>query len=171
MKKHHDLITSAMLCLNSHKFSTSILARYVVQVLKAVTILTGECWNVSTLLVVVSYFLSARVSTERRLKLGFPTQKKCSFPLFSLFPLTEETNRKSTWSFLRGPLIEVFVCPKGKVPLYILPFSIYLLLQLKNMWRKYDTNTIQLQIKIFKALYRGIKYASTDSTKVQFSVN
>ena len=43
MKKHHDLITSSMLCLNSHKFSTSILARFVVQVLNAVAILTGEC--------------------------------------------------------------------------------------------------------------------------------
>ena len=41
MKKHHDLITSAMLCLNSHKFSTSILARNLVHVLKTVAILTG----------------------------------------------------------------------------------------------------------------------------------
>ena len=41
MKKHHDLITSAMLRLNSHKFSTSILARNLVHVLKAVAILTG----------------------------------------------------------------------------------------------------------------------------------
>ena len=31
-----------MLCMNSHKFSTSTLARYVVHVLKAVAILTGE---------------------------------------------------------------------------------------------------------------------------------
>lgn len=41
MKKHHDLITSAMLCLNSQKFSTSALARNLVHVLKAVAILTG----------------------------------------------------------------------------------------------------------------------------------
>ena len=38
-------ITSAMLCLNFHKFSTSILARNLVHVLKAVAILTGGYWN------------------------------------------------------------------------------------------------------------------------------
>ena len=38
-------ITSAMLCLNFHKFSTSILARNLVHVLKAVAILAGGYWN------------------------------------------------------------------------------------------------------------------------------
>ena len=38
-------ITSAILCLNFHKFSTSILARNLVHVLKAVAILTGGYWN------------------------------------------------------------------------------------------------------------------------------
>ena len=94
-----------MLRLNSHKFRTSILARYVVHVLKAVAILTCEYWNLSTLLVVVCYFLSARVSPERRLQLGFLTQKKCSFPLNRDVPLAGETNAKSTWSFSsRGTL-------------------------------------------------------------------
>ena len=41
---------------------------------------------------------------------------------------------------------------------------------LKSKWRKWDTNTVQLQIKIHKTFYRSIKYASTYSTKIQFSV-
>ena len=41
----HFSITSAMLCMNFHKFSTSILARNLVHVLKAVAILTGGYWN------------------------------------------------------------------------------------------------------------------------------
>ena len=41
----HFSITSAMLCLNFHKFSLSILARNLVHVLKAVAILTGGYWH------------------------------------------------------------------------------------------------------------------------------
>ena len=50
----------------------------MVHVLKAVAIVTSEDLNLSTF-VVVSHFLSAKVSPEWRLKPGFGTQKKVSF--------------------------------------------------------------------------------------------
>ena len=49
----------------------------MVHVLKAVAIVTGEDLKLSTF-VVVSHFLSAKVSPEWRLKPGFGTQKKVS---------------------------------------------------------------------------------------------
>ena len=49
----------------------------MVHVLKAVAIVAGEDLNLPTF-VVVSHFLSAKVSPEWRLKPGFGTQKKVS---------------------------------------------------------------------------------------------
>ena len=51
----------------------------MVHVLKAVAIVTSEDLNLSTF-VVVSHFLSAKACPEWRLKPGFGTQKKVSFP-------------------------------------------------------------------------------------------
>ena len=51
----------------------------IVQVWKAVTIVTSVCLNLSTILV-VGHFMSAKVSPEWRLNLGFRTQKSVPFP-------------------------------------------------------------------------------------------
>ena len=52
----------------------------IVHVLKAVSIVTSEHLNLSTIFV-VSQLLSAKVSPEWRLNPGSGTQKKCPFPL------------------------------------------------------------------------------------------
>ena len=77
--------------LKSHKCNTSF-SREIVHVLKAVAIVTSEHLNLSTNFapsqVLIKMFL------ERRLKPGFGTQKKCSFPLNRDVPSIEIRNKK-----------------------------------------------------------------------------
>ena len=100
-----------MLCVefDSHKLSKSIFVG-VVHVLKAITILTSEQWNLSTLFV-VSHFSSTKVSPGRRLKPG--SRKSVPFPLNRGVPSTEVTNIKIMWTFFRDQNL----CPlNGGVP-------------------------------------------------------
>ena len=63
--------------LTSHKISAVHHFYVIVHVLKAVSIVTSEHLNLSTIFL-VSHLLSAKVW---RLNLGFGTQRKCPFPL------------------------------------------------------------------------------------------
>ena len=60
---------------------------------------------------VASHFLSAKVSPEWRLNLGFGTQKKCPFPLNRGVPSIEVTKQKLCEHFSRSkfcvPFMEV----------------------------------------------------------------
>ena len=78
--------------LNSNKCSTLILSE-IVHVLKAVAIVTFEHLNLSTIFV-VSHLLSATMSPEWMLNLGFGTQKNCPFPQNRSVPSREVTNTK-----------------------------------------------------------------------------
>ena len=100
-----------MLCIefDSHKFDKSILVG-VVHILKAITILTGEQWNLSTLFV-VSHFSSTKVSPGRRLKLD--SRKSVPFPLNRGVSSTEVTNIKIMWTFFRD---QILCPPNGGVP-------------------------------------------------------
>ena len=85
---------------------------YIVQVWKAGTIVTSVCLNLATILV-VGHFMSAKVSPERRLNLGFRTQKKCPFPLNRGVPSIQVTNTRIMWTFFRDQIL----CPlNGCVP-------------------------------------------------------
>ena len=78
--------------LNSNKPSTLILSE-IVCVLRAVAIVTFEHLNLSTIFM-VSHLLSAKMSPQSRLNLGFGTQKKCPFPQNRSVPSIEVTNTK-----------------------------------------------------------------------------
>ena len=102
-----------MLCVefDSHRFRRSILVG-VVHVLKAITILTSEQWNLSTLFV-VSHFSSTKVSPGRGVKNRPGSRKRGSFPLNRGVSATEVTNIKIMWSFFRDQIL----CPlNGGVP-------------------------------------------------------
>ena len=102
-----------MLCVefDSHRFRRSILVG-VVHVLKAITILTSEQWNLSTLFV-VSHFSSTKVSPGRGVKNRPGSRKRGSFPLNRGVSSTEVTNIKIMWTFFRDQIL----CPlNGGVP-------------------------------------------------------
>ena len=64
-------------------------------------------------LFVVSQVLSAKVSSEWRLNLGFGTQKMCPFSLNGGVPFIQVTDTKIIWVFFR----EQNLCPpNGGVP-------------------------------------------------------
>ena len=89
-----------MLCLNSHKFSTSILARNLVHVLKAVAILTGGYWN----------------SMHQNIKPTWYTDQEfwiCLFPIinqnifskFSDFRFVISTDYSQNWRFVNEQVL------------------------------------------------------------------
>ena len=86
----------------------------MVHVLKAVAIVTGEDLKLSTF-VVVSHFLSAKVSPEWRLKPGFGTQKKVSLPPDQRCPFNRGNKYKDYVNIFPGPN---FVSPEWRCPLY-----------------------------------------------------
>ena len=59
---------------------------------------------------VVSHFLSAKVSSEWKLNLGFGTQKKCPFPLNRGVPSIKLTNTKIMWTFFQDQIL----CPLNR---------------------------------------------------------
>ena len=86
--------------------------------LKGVTFVTSVHLDLTIL--VVSLFLSAKVSPEWRLNPGFGTQKKCPFPLNRSIPSKEVRNTKNMWTFFWEqsfvPCMEVSLekrCSKG----------------------------------------------------------
>ena len=81
-----------MLCVEFPQVQ-NIYLRELIHVLKAVTTVTSEHLNLSTIFV-VSHFLIAKMSPEKTLNPGFGTQRKCSFPLNRGIPSVEVTNTK-----------------------------------------------------------------------------
>ena len=117
----------------------------IVQVWKAVTIVTSVCLNLSTILV-VGHFMSAKVSPEWRLNLGFRTQKKCPFPLNRGVPSIQVTNTRIMWISFRDQIL----CPlHGYVPWmegFQCSLSYYktCCLPIRGLWRKLFSENIFL---------------------------
>ena len=83
---------------------------YIAKFLKASTFVISANLKISTLFV-VSHFLSAKVSSEWRLNLGFGTQKKCSFSLNRGVPSREVSlDTKNMWVFFRDQSL----CPLNR---------------------------------------------------------
>ena len=82
-----------MLCVESFKCGRTSIFGEVVHVLKVVAIVVSVHLNLSKILV-VSLFLSAKMSPDWRFHLGFGTRKKCPFPLNRGVPSIEVTNTK-----------------------------------------------------------------------------
>ena len=79
---------------------------YIAKFLKASTFVISANLKISTPFV-VSHFLSAKVSSEWRLNLGFGTHKKCSFSLTMGVPSSEVSNTQIRWAFFRDQIL----CP------------------------------------------------------------
>ena len=87
-----DMVLTQVLITNLNFINLTYIAKF----LKAFTFAISANLKISTLFV-VSHFLSAKVSSEWRLNLGFRTQKKCFFSLNRGVPSREVSDTKNNY--------------------------------------------------------------------------